>query len=119
MTERGRRRSFVPRNNTIVGTTQLVSDAMFDQTAFPSNGTFESRWNEVTDLWLVVDWSREEVSKEARYMATISTLAWQISAATAPPLRVLAVKPEGLAEDAPVLLFLHGPAKRDRHPRRW
>lgn len=51
------------RNDAAIGTTQLVNGATFEERAFPSTGNFELRFesNEVDDLWLVVDWSAEEV----------------------------------------------------------
>jgi hypothetical protein len=48
------------RNNTALGSTQLVSGA-FIEAAFQPIGDFELRFdsNAIDDLWVVVDWSRD------------------------------------------------------------
>ena len=50
------------RNGASLGVTQIVNGAFFDK-PFQATGNFELQFdsNELDDVWIVVDWSQEEV----------------------------------------------------------
>lgn len=51
------------RNGASLEVTQIVNGTAFDKAPFPPTGDFELQFdsNELDDVWVVVDWSQEEV----------------------------------------------------------